>query len=609
VADNIKMGSPEWWRRFLIKELMSSQQRFELLDDYASGNHPVPTADRRYFKALKEVQRKARTNYYGMITKAPIERMRVKGFRFGEDGSADDTAKMIWSFNDMDYQSQYLFANGATFGRSYLLISPPEEGKEVLVPDTSDKAKQFAEDQAKKPDPKQKEPVAPKKPTDQDSEEKPKPDDKDDLNKKFPVSKAGEDFKFPDREDPDKPKMTKKALPVMTWEDPRMCITFQDPIHPTRSLAGLKLWMDVVTGKVLCILFLPDKIYWYEGPKTSDIEGMPLDKLEHTLSSAEGTFKLVRTEKNEIEEVPLVYIEWRPEALAECEDLLDVQDRINLTILHRLVITQNQSFRQRWMSGASPAKGSKKGAQKPAFDPGADMLWVTDNPDAKFGDFAQADIRQVLEAIRDDIADMAALSKTPVHYLMGKLANVSGDTLTQGESGFVSKIKMRMASVGWGLEKAMKIAFKYIDESEKAEQVDAEVIWADPEVRTRAEIADAAVKEAQVLAEAPPYALALVLKRMGFDPDEIKFAMAERERFEQEQRAREEQLLAQQHENMKEAGMQQQDGQMQMQEKQLGTQADIASKQMQTQQKIASMSNKPRPGSGGPAAKKKKPNS
>jgi hypothetical protein len=259
------------------------------------------------------------------------------------------------------------------------------------------------------------------------------------------------------------------------------------------------------------------------------------------------------------------------------------------------------------MSGASPAKGSKKGAQAPAFDPGADMLWVTDNPDAKFGDFAQADIRQVLEAIRDDIADMAALSKTPVHYLMGKLANVSGDTLTQGESGFVSKIRMRQASCGWGLEKAMKIAFKYMDDNEKAEQVDAEVIWADPEVRTRAEISDAAVKEAQVLAEAPPYALALVMKRMGFDPDEIAFAVAEREKFEAEQQAREDQMLAQQHENMKEAGMQQQDGQMQMQKEQLGAQQKMTDKQLQTQTKIASM--KTAPGSGGPAAKKKKPSS
>lgn len=596
---NTDLGSPDWWRRFLIKELLAGQQRFDLLDDYASGNHPVPNADQRYFKALREIQTKARTNYYGMITKAPIERMRVQGFRFGPDGEADETAKMVWAFNDMDYQAQYVLSNCARFGRGYVLVSPPEEGEEVEIPDTEaeKKAKEQGNPSTRSGSDRPSGDGGKPRPAPGDKPS-PKPDPKNDLNKKFPVSKAGEDFEFPEAEAPEEPKMVKKALPVLTWEDPRMCITFQDPIRPTRSLAGLKLWSDVTKGQVFCILWLRDKTYWYEGPKITDIEGMPIDKLENTLSSAEGTFKLVRTEKSEIGEVPLVYIEWQPEALAECEDLLDVQDRINLTLLHRLVITQNQSFRQRWMSGVTPRKG-KRAADRPQFDPGADMLWVTDNPDAKFGDFAQADIRQVLEAIRDDINDMAALSKTPVHYLMGKIANVSGDTLTQGESGFVSKIRMRMASVGWGLEKAMKIVFLYLKDEEKAKQVDAEVIWADPEVRTRAETSDAAVKEAQVLADAPPYALAVVMKRMGFAPDEIKYVMAEAEKHQAEQRAREDQQLAQQHENMKEAGLQQQEGQSELTDKTLGAQKEM------TKMQVAA--NKPRPGSGGPAAKKSSP--
>lgn len=458
---DIDIGSPEWWRKYLIRELMTSQERFAILDDYASGNHPLPTADQRYFKALREIQRKARSNYYGMVTKAPIERMRVKGFRFGKNGAADDDAKLVWAYNDMDYQNQYLLRFGAVFGRTYLLVNPPEDGQKY---------------------------------------------------------------------------------PTMTYEDPRMCITFQDPVKPTRSLAGLKLWSDIPEGIIKAVLWTPEKIYHYDGPKITTIEGYPVHKQRDVLHSSEGIFELVRVEDNPLGDVPLVYIEWQAEGLAEAEDLLDVQDRINLTLLHRLVITQNQSFRQRWMSGVAPKRG-KKGSGKPQFDPGADMLWVTDNPDAKFGDFAQADITQVLEAVRDDISDMASLSKTPIHYLMGKLANVSGDTLTQGESGFVSKIKLRMASVGWGLERAMRLAFKYMNQTEKAEEVDAEVLWADPEVRTRAETADAAVKEAQVLATAPPYALALIMGRMGWDPDEIRFAMEEREKWEAEQQAREDKLM------------------------------------------------------------------
>lgn len=546
----MNLDDPESWRRFLTTELLSQQKRFDILEDYASGNHPLPTADRRYFKALQEVQQKARANYYGMVNKAPGERMRVKGFRFGKNGGVNETAKAIWAFNDFDYQNKYVLKYGAEFGRGYILISPPEPGTEVAVP----------------------------------VEEEKKPEQKDNpkAKPKFPVSKAGQPLDDTDPDtDTDEPETVKKALPVMTYESPRMCITFQDPIRPTKSLAGLKLWSDYVEGRVKAILWLPDSIHWYDGPQISQITGMPFDKLKHTLSTAEGVFEEVRSEKNEIGEVPLVYIEWQTDAIAEGEDLLDIQDRINLTLLHRLVITQNQSFRQRWMTGVTPRKG-KKAADRPMFDPGADMLWVTDSETAKFGDFAQADIKQVLEAVRDDIVDMASLSKTPVHYLMGRLANVSGDTLTQGESGFVSKIRDRMASVGWGLERAMRVCFKYLGDTENAEQIDAEVIWADPEVRTRAEIADAAVKEAQVLATAPPYALALVMERMGFDPDQIAFAMAEREKLQAEERAREDQMLAQEHENLKESGQQQIDGQT----------------------KLAAIAAKGRPGSGGSAAKK-----
>jgi hypothetical protein len=192
---------------------------------------------------------------------------------------------------------------------------------------------------------------------------------------------------------------------------------------------------------------------------------------------------------------------------------------------------------------------------------------------------------------------------------MGKIANVSGDTLTQGESGFVSKIRIRMASVGWGLEKAMKIAFAYLKDEEKAKQVDAEVIWADPEVRTRAEVADAAVKEAEVLATAPPYALALVMKRLGYDPDEIAFAMGERDKLQAEEQAREDQMLMQQHELQKEMGIQDQEGQAALQKESLGAQEKLAKSNNANQMAMAKMAAKSRPGSGGPAAAKKKPTS
>lgn len=459
---SIEPGTPLWWLGRLVHQLMHKQNRFDILERYAAGDHDLPNGDKRYVKALDDLQRKAKTNYYGLITRAPVERMRVVGFRFGDDSAFDQDAKMIWAQNDFDYQSQYVFEYGATYGEAYILVSPPDEGEK---------------------------------------------------------------------------------WPTLTYESPRACIVERDPVRPTRLLAGLKFWGDVITQKVVAVLYLPDAIYTYEGPALNEINGIPQEQKERMLNP--GNFTLLKKEANPLGEVPFAHIEWQPGCKAEAEDIKDVQDRVNLTMLDRLVISRSQAYRQRWVSGLKTPKGKAKGPRKAPFDPGADVLWVTESDTAKFGDFEQSDLTMTLDSIRDDIIDMAALSKTPAQYLMGRLANISGDTLTQAESGFVSKTKRRMVAAGWGLERAMKLAFKYMGDK-RATEVDAEVVWEDPEVRTRAENADAAVKEATVLATAPPYVLALVMRRLNFGADDIATAMEEREKLQVEMDAKEEKMAKQQ---------------------------------------------------------------
>jgi hypothetical protein len=211
-------------------------------------------------------------------------------------------------------------------------------------------------------------------------------------------------------------------------------------------------------------------------------------------------------------------------------DIQIIQDRINQTILDRLVISRSQAYRQRWMSGATIPK-TKKGQRRAPFDPGADMLWVSASPDAKFGDFAAADIRQILEAVRDDVADIAAISKTPPHYLMGKMANVSGETLTQAETGLVSKTRQRIASMSWSHETTMKICFLHMGLTSKAEETEAEALWENPQQYTLAELADAGMKWTQT-----GVPLELVMERQNWTPDQIAFAKVEFDKVQEQER-------------------------------------------------------------------------
>jgi hypothetical protein len=445
--DTTVPGSPDWLLDRHGRQILQQQARYDRLERYVSGDHPLPVGDQRYVKAMHELQRRARTNYVQLVTVAPVERMHVVGFRFGDSGEADRDAAKIWQASDMDYQAPLLHFSAATFGDAYVTVSPPD-------PQT--------------------------------------------------------------------------GLPVLTVEDPRYFSCEMDPAKVNSPIAAVKLWQDDIAGRTFAVVMTADGFYTYAGPAITD-QDLTVPGLTRRLFGLSASWELVSTEANPIGRIPVVRFPWvlsfRGKSFAEGEGVLDIQDRINQEVFNRLVISRAQAFRQRMIVGAkSPA--DKGRGKKPPFDPGADVLWVLDNPDAKMFEAKEADINQLLAAIRDDVGDIAAITKTPPHYLLGEVVNVSGDALKAAETGLVSKVKLRCRSMGWGWERAMRLAFAWMGDS-RADDVTSEVLWADPEVKSRAELADALTKE--VSAGVP---LELAMRRAGFLPEEIAFTTAERRKAE-----------------------------------------------------------------------------
>lgn len=493
---NFPPGSPEWWLFNGILAIEGKQTAHQIREDYVAGRHPLPNGDRRYVKALRDFQEKALTNYVELATNAIPSRMRLKGFRFGrpQANTPEPTA-----------------------------APSPEEN---LPQDGSQ---------------------TPQKPNssgviDKDARMIWMSNDMDYQMEQFLRNAAtyGEAYLLVGPEDPE------TGEPTITQEHPRLCHVFPDPVKPTRSLAALRLWKDIYVGRMIAVLYLPDAIYTFLGPANSE-------SIAASVATVSGGFVPMSAQPNELGEVPLVRCQWRSDGKAEAEGSFSIQDRINHQILDRLVITKSQAYRQRWMTGGQIAQATKKGKQavngKPPFDPGADTLWHVPAPDAKFGDFDQVDITQILNAVRDDVVDFAANQQLPAHYLMGRMANISGDTLTQAESGHKLRTLARMRAVGWTLEKGMRLAFKYKGLIEKAKELDAEVIWYDAEVRSLAEKSDAAVKFAQAFSTAPPYMIPILAEMMDLDPDQVDGLQAAAEAYQQQQMQQEQQMMKQQHEN------------------------------------------------------------
>lgn len=452
-------GSPDWYFARLVTRILTNQTRYDELEDYTTGNHPFPSGDRRYVKALREFQKMCRTNYYGLVTMSPVERMKVNGIKFNGENTADEAAAEMWLANDMDFQEAMIHLYAATFGDAFVLASAPDE----------------------------------------------------DSN----------------------------GQPIFTMEDPRMCGLEYDPVRPTRGIAGAKMWKDTLSERVVGVLYLPEGVFYYVGPPSKDIEDVmdikTLTKRLTNFGSVEG-FNLVDFQPNPIGVVPLVRYAWNPSlnytSLAEAEtfNLKDVQDRINATVLDRMIITRAQAYKQRWASGIKIPDG-RRGEKKPPFDPGSDVLWTVEATEAKFGEFSEADIRQILDAVQQDVGDMAAISKTPPHYLLGKIVNASGDALKASEAGLVSKTKLRMRAMGWSHEKITRIGFLYLGDKAKATSP-AKTIWANPEEQATSGLADAGLKYTQM-----GIPLALAMEKMEFTPEEITFAVAEKKKEDARQAA------------------------------------------------------------------------
>lgn len=455
-------GSPDWYLRKLVDELMNRQPRYDTCENYYLGTQPPPKGDPKLFRSLKHYQLLANSNYIPLIANSPVERMRITGFKFGADADVDQDAKLIWAANNMELQSKILHSGAAVFGDCYALVGPVDETT---------------------------------------------------------------------------------GYPTITVEDPRVAIVEPHPIYPTKSVAGLRMWQDTVEDVVFAVLYFPETIYTYVARGYPFNTKLTKDAITKNLLSGAvaGSFELVEVQENPLGEVPLVRFAWQPdftrESLAEAELVFNIQDRINQLILDRMKIVKNSAYPQRHIKGGlfpkkKAGSTTKKGPIQPPFDPGADTVWVVDNPEAEFGEFSQADFKQVLEAVQDDVGDMLSITKTPAHYTMNRMVNVSGDTLTQSESAFISKTMLRQESMGWGWEQAMRIAFKYMNLA-KSSETEALVLWAPVGLSKDVDAADAFSK--YVSAGIPPE---IVAAHIGnFSADEITYIKQKVEEQKQQEQA------------------------------------------------------------------------
>lgn len=215
--------------------------------------------------------------------------------------------------------------------------------------------------------------------------------------------------------------------------------------------------------------------------------------------------------------VPIVEFRSLPDLRGVAHSELDrgvirIQDSINKTKFDRLVLQEFQAFPQRWATGIDP-ETDEKGVVVNPVKVGPNRVVTNTSDLVKFGQWDAADLKPLLDATTADIHALAAVTKTPVHYLAAEFSNVSADAIRAAEAGLVKKVVGHQRTFGEAWEEVIRLALGVLGDP-RADDQSSFVEWSDPESRTVAELADATVKLAPYLPQDETWA------RLGYSPQQ-----------------------------------------------------------------------------------------
>lgn len=277
-------------------------------------------------------------------------------------------------------------------------------------------------------------------------------------------------------------------VPEMYAEHPTQAIVEYEPgSSRRRRAAGLKVWLDDWTGKLMATLYLPDAIYKFMADAPLSGAGAPPRWQPRTVRGE------LWPAPNPLGEVPLVAVENNPRMLtggvSEIDDVTEIQDRICKTLADRLMTQDFGAFPQKWASGF-PDTDSEGNKQR--IDVGRNRMVTSDAAETRFGQWEAAALDPYSAAKREDVKDIASRTRTPAQYLLGELTNVNGETLQAAESGLVSKVMQRQVNHGDGFEDAIRLVRRAAGIEVEGEVI--ETRWRNPAYRTEGELVDALVK-------------------------------------------------------------------------------------------------------------------
>lgn len=303
------------------------------------------------------------------------------------------------------------------------------------------------------------------------------------------------------------PMDAETGAPLILGEDPRWMVGEPDPAKPSRLRAALKVLHDDAAGEDRSYLFLPadptvgrqTAELWVARRKTSAVDPRRASGPPLVFSPQSYEWDMDRSGPLNHTRIPVVLFS-NKDRLGEFEAHTDIIDRINHQILQRMVIATMQAFRQRAVSGL-PLIDEETGEEidyRGVFTADPAALWQLPET-AKMWESQQVDLRPILEAVKDDVTHLAAVTRTPMATLMPDGANQSAEGASFAREGLVFKTRDRMTRTSNPWAQVMSLALLAAGKNDRADLAKLRTIWASPEHLSLAERGSAAAQLAPIL--------------------------------------------------------------------------------------------------------------
>jgi hypothetical protein len=277
-----------------------------------------------------------------------------------------------------------------------------------------------------------------------------------------------------------------EANPLITVESPLEVYAERDP-RTREVVASVKRWEeDVPNAESIkhATLYLPGLTTWYvkkDGTYIPDPDIPP----DHTGLDRPPVEPLVNRAR----------VRDRG-GVSELADIIPVSDALCKIATDMMVSAEYHAIPRRWAAGMTEEDFvAPDGTKTSTLSARIGAMWLSENVETKFGQFAEADLKNFHDTIDTLARVVGGLTGLPPHFL-GYVGGepVSADAIRASEARLVKRAERRQRAFGGSWERVMRLAMQIRNGSVPANAARLETIWRNAATPTLAQTSDAVAK-------------------------------------------------------------------------------------------------------------------